>query len=283
MLLHGGAIGGAIGELGQGQVGDVGGIGLPAMARVEGMLETGAEQDPLVTLKDVLGAVAVVDIKVDDRDPFQAMFSHGMGGTDGDVVEEAKAHGTFALGMVPGRTHAAEGGMVLVAHHQVDAHHRGPGGTQGGGEGAPAHGGITIDPGELAIDGRGGAEDEIDVLRIVDPQQLLPGDLGGVVVGDQHLHAGGDHAVGDGEQPLRALRVVGARLVVLAQVMANKSEVHGVKVSPHCAVVSAGPGWTGPREGENGCCPYLVITARQDIGYIGGPSRGPPRRVRPGQ
>jgi hypothetical protein len=37
-----------------------------------------------------------------------------------------------ALGMVARRAHGAEGGVVLVAHHQIDRQHGGAGGAQRG-------------------------------------------------------------------------------------------------------------------------------------------------------
>ena len=101
-----------------------------------------------------------------------------------------------------------------------------------GGEGPDAHGGIAVDPGQPAIDLGRRVKNEVDVVRVVDPQQLLPGDLGGIVVGDQHFHAGGDHAIGDGIEALRALRMVGAGLVLLAEMVADKGKVHDAFLSP---------------------------------------------------
>jgi hypothetical protein len=176
--LHGGAEGGAVGARRQRDVGDVGGGAVGAAAGVERVLEAGAEQHPLVAGEDVLGAVAVVDVEVDDGDALQAVLGHGVGGADGDVVEEAEAHGPVALGMVARRAHGAEGGVVLVAHDQIDAQAGGAGGAQGGVQGAAVHGGVAVDPGEH-VGGLGrGVEDHVDIVGVVHAQQLFALALG---------------------------------------------------------------------------------------------------------
>ena len=52
--------------------------------------------------EDVLRPVSVVDVEVDDRHARQAMRGEGVRGADGDVVEEAEAHGALALAWWPG-------------------------------------------------------------------------------------------------------------------------------------------------------------------------------------
>ena len=59
---------------------------------IERVLEDADHQHPLVAGDDVLGAVAVVDVEVDDRHPLQAAHVERMPRRDGDVVEEAEAH-----------------------------------------------------------------------------------------------------------------------------------------------------------------------------------------------
>jgi hypothetical protein len=51
-----------------------------------------------------LGAVAVVDVEIDDRDARQAVGGHRMRGADGDVVEHAEAHRAGALRVMAGRS-----------------------------------------------------------------------------------------------------------------------------------------------------------------------------------
>ncbi len=57
------------------------------------MLEGGAEQHPIVVEEDVLGAVAVVHVEVEDRDPADAVRFQRVRRSGRDVVEQAKAHG----------------------------------------------------------------------------------------------------------------------------------------------------------------------------------------------
>ena len=99
----------------------------------ERVLEEAAHQHALVTGDDVFGAVAVVDIEVDDRHPLQAMHAQRMARRDGHVVEEAEAHRRVAGGVVARRAHRAEGGLGAAGQHVVGGRHRGAGGAQGRG------------------------------------------------------------------------------------------------------------------------------------------------------
>mmetsp|Transcript_22932 Transcript_22932/g.58556 ORF Transcript_22932/g.58556 Transcript_22932/m.58556 type:complete len:317 (-) Transcript_22932:697-1647(-) len=92
-----------------------------ARARVERaavVAVDGHVHDRVVVLKDVLRAVAVVDVPVQDEHALRARRLRRLGRHRG-VVEEAKAHGHVGLGVVPGR--ADDGGAVcrLAAGHQL--------------------------------------------------------------------------------------------------------------------------------------------------------------------
>ena len=63
----------------------------------------------LVVPKNLLRAVAVVNIEIDNRDPLGAMFGAHIVRGYRDVVEKAKAHRPVAFGMMPRRAHLAEG------------------------------------------------------------------------------------------------------------------------------------------------------------------------------
>ena len=56
----------------------------------------------------VLRAVAVMHVEIDDGDSLVAVNRARMQRTDRDVVEQAKAHGARAFGMMAGRPHGAE-------------------------------------------------------------------------------------------------------------------------------------------------------------------------------
>ena len=64
-------------------------------------------------VEDRLGAVAVVDVPVEDQDPLGAALGDRVGRSDGDVVEQAEAHRPVALGVVARRPQAAEGEAAL--------------------------------------------------------------------------------------------------------------------------------------------------------------------------
>ena len=77
------------------------------------MLERRDHQHARVAGEDLLGAVAVVDVEVDDRDALEAVRGERVRRADGDVVEETEPHRAIALGMVPRRPHRAERGRAL--------------------------------------------------------------------------------------------------------------------------------------------------------------------------
>src|SRR5512132_4143227 len=69
---------------------------LGARSWVERPLMDGNVENARIVEKDVLGAVAVVDVPVHDRDAFEAELGLDHAGGDCDVVEEAKAHRLLA-------------------------------------------------------------------------------------------------------------------------------------------------------------------------------------------
>src|SRR5262249_17118983 len=70
----------------------------------------GAREHVGITLEEVLRAVPVVQVPVDDDDATDPATSQMRGG-DRDVVEEAEAHCASVLGMMPGR--ADQGDAVV--------------------------------------------------------------------------------------------------------------------------------------------------------------------------
>ena len=69
------------------------------------------EQDVAAGVEDVLGAVAVMIVDVEDRDPPPARGDRGLGGDRG-VVEVAIAAEIVGAGMVAGRAAEREGGAA---------------------------------------------------------------------------------------------------------------------------------------------------------------------------
>ncbi len=75
-----------------------------AAVRIERVLEEADHQHALVVGEDVLGAVAVMDVEVDDRDALEAVHVERAARRDGDVVDEAEAHRARARRVMAGRT-----------------------------------------------------------------------------------------------------------------------------------------------------------------------------------
>src|SRR5436305_531317 len=80
-----------------------------AGAGVEGVLVGAGVEDVGARLEEVLGAVAVMDVEIEDRHPRGAVAAaQALGGHRG-AVEEAEAHGHLALGVVARRAPRREG------------------------------------------------------------------------------------------------------------------------------------------------------------------------------
>jgi hypothetical protein len=119
-------------------------------------------EDVGAALEEVLGAVAVVDVVVEDGDPGGALAAEVLGGHR-HVVEEAEAHGEGALGMVSGRADGGEGrpGGQRELGRPEGRLDRGP----GSGEGAVRQRVVRrVEERVAALDG---PPEALDVLRIV--------------------------------------------------------------------------------------------------------------------
>jgi hypothetical protein len=90
------------------------------------VLEYRAQHDALIGLEYAFGAIAVVDIEIDNRDPVKAC-GQGMGCTYRGVVEDAEPHRAVSPRMVPRRPDAAEYCVRLVVHHHINALQQGTG------------------------------------------------------------------------------------------------------------------------------------------------------------
>ena len=86
------------------------------------MLERRNHQHARIVGEDRLGAVAVMDVEIDDRHAFEAVRQR-VRGADGDVVEQAESHRAVALGVVSGRTHRAERVAAFARQHEIGRQH----------------------------------------------------------------------------------------------------------------------------------------------------------------
>ena len=77
------------------------------------------EEDRGIAVEDVLRAVAVVHVPIDDEDAFDAVLLLRVAGRDGDVVEQAEAHAAAGIRMVSGGPHRAEGIAGGAGEHGI--------------------------------------------------------------------------------------------------------------------------------------------------------------------
>jgi len=99
-------------------------------AREKRHLVRGAIHHGFVGPEYFLGAVAVVNVEIDDRDALGSMVCLGMARRDGGIVEQAEAHRPFRLGVMAGRPYGNEGIGGTAAHHFVDRVNRAADGAQ---------------------------------------------------------------------------------------------------------------------------------------------------------
>ena len=128
------------------------------------------EQHLIGGVEDVVGAVSVVDVPVEDHHPFDLLHSKRMTYGDGDVVEQAEAHRPLGLGMVTRGTVRAEAARHITVEKHVHQRHRPPGRVHGRLERAFAGNRIEVDVTPTAT---GEALDRGDVRLRVDPGELL--------------------------------------------------------------------------------------------------------------
>src|SRR5205085_7266390 len=80
----------------------------PAAAGIERPLVHRGEEDRVVVAEDLLGAVAVVDVPIDDRHAPDPELGLGLPRSDRDVVEQAEAHRATGQRVVAGRADERE-------------------------------------------------------------------------------------------------------------------------------------------------------------------------------
>ena len=95
--------------------------------------------------ENVLGAVAVMDVEIHDRDALGAMRFLRVPRGDGRVVEEAEAHRGRDLGVMAGRAGRDESVARPAAHHLVDREDGAARGAKRGIEGPWRHKGVGVE------------------------------------------------------------------------------------------------------------------------------------------
>ena len=241
-------------------------LGHRAAVGVQRMLEEAAHQDALVTGHDVLGAVAVVHVEVDDGHALQPAHVQRVARRHGHVVEEAKTHGGVARRVVAGGTNGAEGVRGAAVDHCVGGSQRGPGALQRRIGGGRAQAGVRIHRTGLAA-----------LAALLHQLAHLAHVGGGVGTGQgfvgrgrrlamvQHqVQAGGAQQVVDGVQALGAFRVSGAHVMGAALWRGVEGGAH----APKCRAARSGFGGRRSSAGAFG------------TGAGPGPARQWPRGIR---
>ena len=177
---------------------------------VVGILVGGHVEDARVAFEGVLGAVAVMDIPVQDHQLFQAQFGLKSASRHGHVVEKTKTHGAIAFCVVARRSNGRKTGAKAALCDLKSQVKGAPGGHSGDCKALLAAEGIGIEL-KVRLPRAGGYG--AHMMKVVHPQQffllgspgLKPGQMG--LVGGERL--------GDGPQTLGSLRVPAGLAVVL--------------------------------------------------------------------
>ena len=140
-----------------------------AVHRIAAVLVQRHRQYRRVGVERVLGAVAVVDVPVDDRDPPDAAVGLGVVHGDRDVAEHAEAAPATGLGMVTAGSDQGVGVVDPAVEHRVDRRDAAAGGEAGDLEAARAEAGAF--PRIAAVAGAQ-LPDPRDVVDGVEPPQF---------------------------------------------------------------------------------------------------------------
>src|SRR5262245_14808225 len=163
------------------------------------------EENTRVVVEDVLRAVAVVDVPVDDEHPLNPVYFLGVAGSQGDVVEEAEAHRVRRRGMMPGWADEAERDWIRPGKNRTGRGTTRPGGREADPIRRRADDGVGV---QVAAPGFGQTPHALDDGSQVREGERLYGQggecAGGTAVAQPCL---GQHVV-DRAQPLGGLRVM---------------------------------------------------------------------------
>jgi len=194
-----------------------------AGARIERHLVARGIEHRAVVLENVLGAIAVMDVEIDDGDAACAKLALCFTGDDRDRVDEAEAHRPAALGMVAGRADGAEG---ISRFAQGDSFQRGKAGAEGGRgsvEGAGRDKGVFVDP-AYAFGGAGAGEDAqvAFVMHQLGQRQVAVGGVAAL----EGIEAGCGQRFLDGAQPIGPFRMAGRGHVAFEIALRNEERCH---------------------------------------------------------
>ncbi len=143
-----------------------------ARPRVEGVLVRRDVEHAGIVVEAPLRPVAVMHVPIDDQQPLEAVACAQVARADGDVVEQAKAHGPIRLGVVAGRPNEREAVVDVARHDRVEDREVAAGGEARGLVRPRRRRGVGVE-GEEPLPRR--RHDPLDVLAAVIQRQLAGG------------------------------------------------------------------------------------------------------------
>ncbi len=100
--------------------------------RIIGILVQGDIKNIISFVKYILSAVAVMQVPVDDGHPLHIPFGKGIGCPDGNIIENAKPHGSAGIRMMARRADRAEYLAEITTDNPIHRFHHSPVSFQSG-------------------------------------------------------------------------------------------------------------------------------------------------------
>ena len=173
--------------------------------------------------ENLLRAVAVMHVEIDDRGTRDAVLLLRVARRDGDVVEQAKAHRPRGLGVMAGRARGDEGVGRLLGQHLVDGEDGAADRAQRRFERAGRHRGVGVEP-HHAFLGRGFAQLD-DVVHRMAQRDGLDGRHRRLLAGER-LEFFRFQRLLDGAQPVGPLGMAGRSQMFKASGVADQESGH---------------------------------------------------------
>ena len=130
-----------------------------------------AKKHRIIRVENILRAVAVVHVPIENRDSLDAVDGLRVPGRHGDMVEKAEAHGAIRRRMVSGRSHRAKGVIDASGQRRIDGVHHATRRQSGNFPRTRANAHVAV--GERAFAVRDRVEHGFDVTRIVRATELV--------------------------------------------------------------------------------------------------------------
>ena len=192
-------------------------------ARIKWRLMGGTEQNARIVLDQILRAVAMMHVEIDNRDPFQPVMVQRMLRRHSDRSKKTKPHRRLAFGVVTGRAHGSKGIGNLAAQNQINPPHDSTRRPIGRSQSPNRHMRVGIKRAPALA--RGGVADGIDVALGVDAQQIIVRDKRRIHTAQIHFHKRAQHCI----KPRDLFGMTGRGDVIIAISMGDQGSYHCVK------------------------------------------------------